>query len=253
MEPLVQASKLARRDERARHLRDLLRDEILSGVHGTRVLPSETELAERFSASRNSVREALDLLRQEGILERVRGAGTFVVRTKTVHQVDHLSGVAESQEDGHRRVTIKVLDVALIRAPVAVATKLGVEPWSDVVMYERRLDLDWEPLSVWTSYMPTKIAGGLLPGNASVDFYELVENRFGMQLGTAEFVTEARLADESLARVLEIDAGAPILFIERLLRCRDGHPVEFGFVHMRGDRIQFRSLLTRRGDDGELA
>ena len=56
-----------------------------------------------------------------------------------------------------------------------------------------------------------------------------------------------------LARVLEIDPGAPILFIERLLRCRDGHPVEFGFVHMRGDRIQFRSLLTRRAEDGQLA
>jgi GntR family transcriptional regulator len=158
--------------------------------------------------------------------------------------------VAETQEDGHRRVTVEVLAVDLIRAPLAVARKLEVDPRSDVVMFERRLDLDREPLSLWTSYMPSDVAEGLRQGNAGIDFYELVEDRLGMQVGTAEFLTEARLADESLARVLQVDLGAPIFFIERVMRDRAGRPLEFGFVHMRGDRIQFRSLLTRFADAG---
>jgi oligopeptide/dipeptide ABC transporter ATP-binding protein len=226
-------------------MRDLLRDEILSGVHGSGALPSESDLSARFIASRNSVREALDLLRGEGILQRVRGAGTFVVRTKAMHHLDRLQGMAESQVDGRRRVTIEVLEVDLIRAPFAVATKVDVEPWSEVVLFERRLDLDSEPLSLWTSYMPSDIAGGLMQGNAGIDFYELVEDRFGMQLGSADFVTEARLADASLARVLDVDVGAPILFIERLLHDRDGRPNRLGNRAARQARVA--ELLDRVG------
>jgi DNA-binding FadR family transcriptional regulator len=50
--------------------------EILSGVHGWTLLPSEAELTIRFATSRNALRDALDLLRREGIVERVPGAGT---------------------------------------------------------------------------------------------------------------------------------------------------------------------------------
>ena len=39
--------------------------------------------------------------------------------------------------------------------------------------------------------------------------------------------------------------GGAILFLERLLRQRSGRPLEFGFVYLRGDRIQFVSLVTR--------
>jgi GntR family transcriptional regulator len=244
---LARIQRVSRRAERARHVRDLLRKEILSGVHGWNLLPSEMELTVRFAASRNAVREALDFLRQEGIVARVPGAGTFVVRAKAVHRTSRLQGIAESQENGHRRVGIEIIDVELFPAPEVVATKLQIEPGSDIVFLERRLRLDNEPLSVWSSYLPSDLAGELVTGEVSpsLDFYELMERGLGMQLGTAELVTEATLADTALADILEVAPGAPILLVERLLRRCDGRPVEFGFVHMRGDRIQFHSLLTR--------
>jgi GntR family transcriptional regulator len=237
--------KTVRRAERARHVRDLLRMEILSGVHGWALLPSEAELTIRFATSRNALRDALDLLRREGIVERVPGAGTFIVRAKAIHRHDRIQGLADNLEDGHRRVTVSLLDVELLPAPGPVAAKLEIEPGSEVVFLERRLLLDGEPLSVWSSYLPADLAGSLVGGDLSVDFYELIEDRLGMQLGSAEFATEARLADDLIAELLDVEAGGAILFLERLLRQRSGRPLEFGFVYLRGDRIQFVALVTR--------
>jgi len=223
--------------------------EILEGVYGWSVLPSEPELQIRFSSSRNALREALDLLRNEGIVERVPGAGTFVVSKKTVHHQDRLQALAQTLENGRRRIVVDLLDVGLIPAPETVARRLDLAPGCEVVFLERRLILDGTPLSVWSSYLPADLTASLLGTDLTADFYELLEGRLGMDLQSAQLTTEARLADESVAELLEVQPGAPILFLERLMREAHGRPVEFGFVSLRGDRIQFASTVERPGKD----
>jgi GntR family transcriptional regulator len=220
--------------------------EILSGRYGRGLLPTEAELTVRFATTRNAMRDALDLLRRESLIERSRGAGTFIVVAKAIHRHDRLQPLAASIEDGYRRVTIDMLTACLQPAGETVAEKLQVAPGSDVVFLERRLLLDGAPISLWSSYLPADLAGGLLGGDLSADFYDLVEGRLGVQLGLAEFSTEARLADELIAELLHVEQGSPILFLERSLYQADGRALEFGFVSLRGDRIQFASVLHRR-------
>jgi GntR family transcriptional regulator len=224
--------------------------EILSGRYGRGLLPTEAELTVRFATTRNAMRDALDLLRREGLIERSRGAGTFIVVAKAIHRHDRLQSLAASIEDGYRRVTIDMLTACLQPAGETVADKLQVAPGSDVVFLERRLILDGAPISVWSSYLPADLAGALLDGDLSLDFYDLIELRLGVQLSIAEFSTEARLADELIAELLDVQQGSPILFLERTLYQADGRALEFGFVSLRGDRIQFTSVLRR--PDGSL-
>lgn len=78
-------------------LRDILRSDILSELHGTgERLPSEAELMASLGASRTAIRAALDLLREEGLIDRVPGAGTSVLAHKARHGLDSLRGLAES-------------------------------------------------------------------------------------------------------------------------------------------------------------
>lgn len=241
--------RLERRSDRARHVRDLLRMEIISGAYGTGGLPSESELILMFGATRNAVREALDLLRRDNLVERVPGLGTFVINAKAVNRHDQLMGLAEQLED-RSRVSVSLLHARLIPAPGPAARKLGVDAGEPVVFLERRLFLDDAPLSVWSSYLRADPAARLLGGDLNQDFYELVEHRLGIELGTCEFVTEAVAADRSIAELLHLQPGAPILHLERCTCDRAGRPFEFGFVWLRGDRIQFVSILERPAADG---
>ena len=67
----------------ARHLRDLLRSEILANAFPTGKLPGESELTDAFDVSRATVRGALSLLREEGIIDRVQGLGTIILTHPT--------------------------------------------------------------------------------------------------------------------------------------------------------------------------
>lgn len=62
-------------------------------AHGAR--SSEAELMLEFGTTRNVVREALGLLHDEGLVERLQGAGTFVVTEKILHRFDVLRGVGD--------------------------------------------------------------------------------------------------------------------------------------------------------------
>jgi DNA-binding GntR family transcriptional regulator len=62
-----------------RQLADLLRADIRGGVYGPgAVIPSEIKLIERYCVSRNTVRLAMEVLRDEGLVVTLHGCGTFV-------------------------------------------------------------------------------------------------------------------------------------------------------------------------------
>src|SRR5947209_8144946 len=84
-----------RRADLARQVADVLRHQILGGAYPNRSLPGEAALGREFTVSRNTVREALALLRGEGLIERVPGIGTTVARAKYPHGLHHLLGLAE--------------------------------------------------------------------------------------------------------------------------------------------------------------
>src|SRR4051794_7561945 len=80
----------------ARQVADLLRRQIIHGSFPHGQLPLEAVLAREFDISRNTVREALDLLREEGLVERSPGVGTTVVAEKYPQGLHRLLGLAET-------------------------------------------------------------------------------------------------------------------------------------------------------------
>src|SRR3954468_22603041 len=145
------SSQSRRRSDMARQVCDVVRRDVLRGLsHGAR-LPSEAELAAEFGVSRNAVREALDLLRQEGLVERVQGCGTLVRAAKFDHSIDDLLGLAETLT-GHGEVHNEVRISSLVPAPAAVARRLAVTPGEPVVYLERRRFADGVPLSLDLTY-----------------------------------------------------------------------------------------------------
>ncbi|MDX2766619.1 winged helix-turn-helix domain-containing protein, partial [Streptomyces europaeiscabiei] len=104
------------RADQARQLADLLRRQLLTGCFENGTLPHESSLAVDYRATRNTVREALDLLRAEGLVERFPGVGTVVVARKYPHGLDHLMGLAETLRE-HGTVTNEVRTMGPAPAP----------------------------------------------------------------------------------------------------------------------------------------
>ncbi|MEJ8636716.1 GntR family transcriptional regulator [Streptomyces sp. MS2.AVA.5] len=243
--PVAAARRRLLRADRARQLADLLRHQVRTGGFPGGALPLEGAIGEEYRVSRNTVRQALDLLRTEGLIERQPGVGTVVVSEKYSHGLDRLQGLAETLHE-HGDVTNEVRTVGPVTAPAPVARRLGLGEHSDVLCIERLRRLNGLPLSLDLTYVPMDLGTGLLGCDLEhTDVFRLLETLAGQPLGTAEITLEAVNADAHSAAVLEAPRGSAVLMLERLTHLADGRPVDLEFIRFRGDRIAMSGLLHR--------
>lgn len=234
-----------RRADRARQVADLLRRQIVHGqvTHGQ--LPLEAALAREFGVSRNTVREALDLLRDEGLVERCPGVGTTVAAEKYPHGLHRLLGLAETLHE-HGEVTNQVRTMALMDPPATVSHRLGLAPGEQVVYLERLRRLNGSPLSLDLTYLVRDVGEPLFDADLEHnDIFVLLERLARQPLGMAELTLEAVSADPHTAAALDAPRGAALLMVERLTHLSDGRPVDLEFIRFRGDRLTMRGHLRR--------
>jgi GntR family transcriptional regulator len=234
------------RKQRAQRLAEQLRQQILAGQFSEGDRLDESQLAATYDASRNTVREALGLLRGDGLIDRKRGAGTTVHIPKYGHGLDRLAGLAEILS-GYGTVRNQVLGAErLSSTPAEVAERLDLDPSSDVVRLERLRFVSDEPLSYDVSYLPVDIGEPLLSADlAGNDVFALIETTTGRRLGRAEVTVHAANADSDVAGILEILEGAAIFTIERLTRLPDGRPVDAEVLQVRADRLALQATVYR--------
>jgi GntR family transcriptional regulator len=225
---------------------DVLRQQITGGAFADGLLPDEHTLGVQFSASRNAIREALGLLRTEGLIARRQGVGTVVVSAKHGHGLGELAGLAETLM-GHGEVTNEVRAARFVaRPPAAVAERLALEPGVGAVYLERLRWLDGSPLSLDTTYLVTDIGERLLDCDlAGRDVFALIEETTGTRLGSADVSVHAVNADPDTAMLLEIPAGTAVFAIERLTRLPCGRAIDVEWLHIRADRLTLHATLHR--------
>ncbi|MET9624155.1 MULTISPECIES: GntR family transcriptional regulator [unclassified Streptomyces] len=243
--PVAAARRRRLRADQARQLADLLRHQILAARFPRGVLPLEDRIGSDYRVSRNTVRQALDLLRAEGLVERQPGVGTVVVCEKYPHGLDRLQGLAETLRE-HGPVTNEVRTAGPVPAPAPVAGRLGVPEHSDVLYIERLRRLGGLPLSLDLTYVPMDVGAGLLDCDLeNTDVFRLLETLTGQPLGHADITLEAVNADAHSAAVLQAPRGAALMMLDRLTHLSDGRPVDLEFIRFRGDRITMSGLLHR--------
>ncbi|MFN0030105.1 MAG: GntR family transcriptional regulator [Acidimicrobiales bacterium] len=229
-----------------RGARDVLRMMVLHnqfrGSGGA--LPGEAQLMLELGASRNVIREALGLLREEGLIERHQGTGTFAVSDKLQHRFDVLRGVGDGYPNRRWRMRGELSGLTRLPAPPWVAGRLGLPAGAGCLRVDAQVIFDDVPFSVSTSYLPADPGFALDPSPFNGDWYELLES-CGVQLGATEMSVEATVADEYVAPWLDVAVGSPVLLFNRLLRTPDGRGVELGFVRVRGDRLLLQLPLSR--------
>ncbi|OBK46422.1 GntR family transcriptional regulator [Mycobacterium kubicae] len=232
------------RADRARRAADVLRQQIHAGAYPDG-LPGENELAAEFFVSRNTIRQALAILKNEGLIDRGPKVGTHVAQRKYDHGLEALLGLKETFKN-HGEVRNEVRAAMPLAAPPAVAHRLQLKPGEQAVFIERLRYLGDLPLSLDLTYLAPDIGAQILDHSLeNNDLFALIEEVSGQRLGAASLALEAIPADAHSAATLQVPDGAPLLMLERLTSLDDGRPVDLEYIRMRGDRITMRGNLLR--------
>ncbi|WP_426573046.1 GntR family transcriptional regulator [Aquihabitans sp. McL0605] len=198
-----------------------------------RVLPSESELSATYSASRVTIRKALEDLRTEGLVDSRQGFGWFVAGSTVRQPLAHLATI-EAQLEAEGRVSERrIVEFAFVRPPARVRSILGV----DKALKVSRVNLaDGEPFARVTVWCPEELGAEL--SRAQVrdhSFYDLLPVRFG---GATQTIG-ADAAGPVDAEALQIPAGSPVLVCERVTADLAGRPVLIGEYVFPAHRTEF--------------
>jgi GntR family transcriptional regulator len=228
-------------------IRDILRAKIMDGSYKAHEqLASESELMTMFSVSRITVRQALNDLQNEGLIFRMHGKGSFVSKPKAFQDLAKLQGFGEAMRQHGYETFARVLGMETITPSPQVQERLHLPKRAKVTELQRLRYLNREPISLDISYLPSAIGQKLRQHDlATRDVFAILENDCGLALGHADLQIGSTLADEYLAEQLQIEAGAPVLLIERLTYSSNGQPIDYEHLYYRGDAFQYRMRVDR--------
>jgi GntR family transcriptional regulator len=209
-----------------------------------RRIPSERELSSVFGVSRMTIRQALIELIGEGSLYTRSGKGTYVAESKIEQPLQRLTSFTQDMAARGRRPSSQLIGAELLPAPIELAQALDIPPGSELVRIRRLRLADGEPLAIETSHLPHTRCPRLLDQDLQQhSLYQLLHDRYGLELASAKQTIEAAAPTDEERELLRMPEGVPVLRIHRFTSTREGVVCEFVQSAYRGDRYQLNVEL----------
>ena len=223
-----------------KQIADAIRASVASGelAPGDKV-PSESELIRLFGVAQGTVRNALNLLRAEGLLVAEHGKGVFVRSRPPMQRKASNRFLRAHRDAGKAAYTVdaeaqgikhdvEVFKVGPEAAPDEIADRLGVPTGTTVLARSRRYLHSGTPMEIATSYIPWQIAEGTQmteenPGPGGI--YARIEEA-GHRLSRFTEDVTARMPLQDEAKALHLPSGTPVMRVLRTAYDTDGVPVE---------------------------
>ncbi|WP_420997056.1 GntR family transcriptional regulator [Cupriavidus sp. 30B13] len=192
------------------------------------MIPSEMDLAARYKVSQGTVRKAIDELAAENLVARRQGKGTFV----TTHHEDGVKfrflRLVPDEGEPHYGAS-QVLECKRLRAPAEIARLLDIRTGDSVVQIRRVLFFSGEPTVLDEIWLLGTNFKGLTAEKLTEwkgPMYALFEAEFGTRMIRASEKIRAVAADAATAALLSVEAGTPLLSVERVSFTYGDRPVE---------------------------
>ena len=198
-----------------------------------------------FGVSRNTVRQAFNVLVNEGLLKRKQGKGTTVVRH--TNNVTHLEEWHSFSKDmAAQGVKIKNYEITFSSeiCDRQLATELDVLPGTKVKKLTRIKGNESEPFVLFESWFHPRI-----PLGENLDFTsplnEILETEFSVIPMHSSEELKAITADDRIADLLKVDLGAPVFFRKRRVYDAGMRIVEFNKCYYRHDKMTYKINIKR--------
>ncbi len=211
------------------------------------LLPTETELMDQFRVSRVTIRQALAVLVQEGLVGRHAGRGTFVIAPEDRPGVWNFSTLEDIVTAG-QRTEFQLLDLDTRRDTSDVPASFRNE---EVTRIECLRWLEGAPISHGVIHLLTKYARRLALEQLPRDprplkpIIALLADRHVVKISKGTQVIAARAATVPMAEILKVSVNAPLLQVERQYFDESGAAFHHAITHYRSDTLRYKFSFTR--------
>lgn len=208
------------------------------------LFPKETDLARRWGIARNTLRQAINKLVQENLLERKKRTGTRVSKQKITTNLGNWMSFTHEMEDMGLSFKNLVINARQKKATKEVAGYLEVAPGTSVICLQRTRSTDQYPMVYFESHFHPRT--GLSENeNFERPLYELLDEAHNIVPVYSREQIKAIAATDKIAALLKIKKGAPVLERKRLVLDAARKPIEFNICYYRSDWFTYTIEIKR--------
>ncbi|SMD09031.1 GntR family transcriptional regulator [Pedobacter nyackensis] len=198
------------------------------------LFPKETDLAQRWSISRNTLRQAINNLVKEGLLERKKRVGTRVTKQKISTNLNNWMSFTHEMESMGLSFKNLLLSVEKIAVDEEVGQSLQIHAETEVICLKRVRSTDENPMVYFESYFHPRI-GISENENFEKPLYELLDEQYNVMPVYSQEEIKAVAAVGKIAEILKIKEGEPLLERKRLVLDAARRPIEYNVCYYRSD------------------
>lgn len=206
---------------------DSIRNQIANGQYpiGSKI-PSERQLTKELKISRTTLKNAIKLLVDDGLLEQKVGSGTFVVDDRIVEDFNDVISFSQLMKKAGKTPSSKTISYKISTPTINEQKKLNLNNDQLVVVMERVRFADNQPIAYEVTSIPQKIIKDIPKNQLTESLYQsLTEQNITPQ--SAEREITAITASEPIAKLLKINKGDPIISIRQTSFLLDTTPFEY--------------------------
>ncbi|CDO17920.1 UbiC transcription regulator-associated domain pr otein [Streptococcus gallolyticus] len=220
-------------------IHDAIKKEIDGGVWeiGQR-LPSERDLADDYEVSRMTLRQAITLLVEEGILERRVGSGTYVASHRVQEKMRGTTSFTEIVHSQGKMPSSQLISYQRKPANETEIQQLQLKATDTVVRMERVRFADNVPLVFEVASIPEKLIQSFNQEDITEHFFQTLTDN-GYEIGKSQQTIYAKNASERVANYLKVPKNHAVLALTQVSYFTDGRPFEYVHSQYVGDRFEF--------------
>lgn len=226
-----------------------LKQRIQDNEFNTKKLPDERSLTEHYGVSRSSVKRALNVLANEGIIFKKRGSGTFInplyQKNQTIFQYEGSNlGVTDSFKSEGKIPSIQVLDFKVIPASPELQTELFLNAGDFVYEIKRLRSFDKQPFMIELGYIPIKVAPELTPQTVGGSIFNFVEDSTGKAVTRSFMTISAEPSTTADQRLLQLQPVEPVGTMEGIFFMDDGTPFEVSSMRLHYKYLNYNTFVN---------
>lgn len=206
-------------------------------------LPTEIELAEKIGVSRLTLREALNALKNEGIIHSTQGRGTFLsCRCDQIRDVlNTCLSITRMISDSGFQAGTSVFERSIVEADEIVARKLDIPTGAGVVCCTRVRLADGKPVGYTKDFLAPKLTPQFLSTTPTEDFSmdRFLKEECKIELGVSLTEMIPIVATEFLADCLEVELGQPLMLLQDFVQDVYGNPLIYAEEILSADAFHF--------------
>lgn len=210
-------------------------------------LPSEGDLMVQYDASRDTVRKSLDLLVQDGFIQKAKGKAAVVLdKNKFNFPVSEIASFKEIYKFSDSRPVTYVENLEIIKNDPEVMECLQMKPDEEAFSLLRVREIEGEKIIIDKDYFSRRVVENLPLRAAQDSVYEYLEKEAGLKIGYAMKEITVRMASEEDYRLLDMKNYDMVVVVKSYTYLENSTLFQYTEARHRPDKFKFVDFARRK-------